>query len=34
MCARARQFAQYMFSPESMAAATLAVYRSLLERED
>lgn len=34
MCARARQFAQYMFSPESMAAATLAVYDTLLERDE
>jgi glycosyltransferase involved in cell wall biosynthesis len=34
MCARARQFAQYMFAPESVAAATLAVYGSLLERDE
>ena len=34
MCARARQFAQYMFSPESVAVATLAVYGSLLERDE
>ncbi len=33
MCARARQFAEYMFSPESVAVATRAVYRSLLARE-
>ena len=34
MAARARQFAQYMFSPEGVAAATLDVYNSLLQRED
>jgi glycosyltransferase involved in cell wall biosynthesis len=34
MCARARQFALYMFAPESVAAATLAVYASLLERDE
>ena len=34
MCARARQFAQYMFSPASMADATLAVYSALLEHEE
>ncbi|MGA7488800.1 MAG: glycosyltransferase [Xanthobacteraceae bacterium] len=34
MGARARQFAQYMFSPEGMAAATLAVYGSLLVHAD
>jgi glycosyltransferase involved in cell wall biosynthesis len=33
MCARAREFAEYMFSPESVAVATRAVYRSLLSRE-
>ena len=33
MCARAREFAEYMFSPESVAVATRAVYRSLLARE-
>jgi glycosyltransferase involved in cell wall biosynthesis len=33
MCARARQFAQYMFSPQSIAAATRAVYTSLLARD-
>lgn len=31
--ARAREFAQYVFSPQSAAAATLAVYSSLLERD-
>jgi glycosyltransferase involved in cell wall biosynthesis len=30
MSARAREFAEYMFSPESVAAATRAVYTSLL----
>jgi glycosyltransferase involved in cell wall biosynthesis len=30
MCARAREFAEYMFSPESVAVATRAVYMSLL----
>jgi glycosyltransferase involved in cell wall biosynthesis len=30
--ARARQFAEYMFSPESVAAATCAVYTSILAR--
>jgi glycosyltransferase involved in cell wall biosynthesis len=34
MCARAREFADYMFSPESVAVATRAVYTSLLARED
>jgi glycosyltransferase involved in cell wall biosynthesis len=34
MAARARQFAQYMFSPEGVAAATLDVYNSLLQRDD
>ena len=33
MCARARQFAEYMFSPQSVAAATRAVYTSLLARD-
>jgi glycosyltransferase involved in cell wall biosynthesis len=33
MSARARQFAQYMFSPQSVAAATRAVYTSLLARD-
>jgi glycosyltransferase involved in cell wall biosynthesis len=33
MSARARQFAEYMFSPDSVAAATRAVYTSLLARE-
>jgi glycosyltransferase involved in cell wall biosynthesis len=32
MAARARQFAKYMFSPQSAAAATRAVYTSLLSR--
>jgi len=32
MCARAREFAEYMFSPESVAVATQAVYASLLAR--
>jgi glycosyltransferase involved in cell wall biosynthesis len=31
--ARARQFAEYMFSPESVAAATRGVYTSLLTRD-
>src|SRR5262245_61881887 len=34
MAARARQFAQYMFSPAGVAAATLDVYNSLLQRDD
>ncbi|HEY6703401.1 MAG TPA: glycosyl transferase, partial [Xanthobacteraceae bacterium] len=34
MGARARQFAQYMFSPEGVAAATLDVYNSLLQHDD
>jgi glycosyltransferase involved in cell wall biosynthesis len=34
MSARARQFAEYMFSPQSIAAATRAVYTSLLAREE
>jgi glycosyltransferase involved in cell wall biosynthesis len=33
MAARARQFAQYMFSPSSVGAMTRAVYGSLLEPE-
>ena len=33
MTARARQFAEYMFSPRSVAAATRAVYTSLLARD-
>jgi hypothetical protein len=33
MAARARQFAQYMFSPRSVAIATRAVYTSLLARD-
>jgi glycosyltransferase involved in cell wall biosynthesis len=33
MCARSRQFAEYMFSPQSVAAATRAVYTSLLARD-
>jgi glycosyltransferase involved in cell wall biosynthesis len=33
MSARARQFAQYMFSPRSIAVATRAVYTSLLARD-
>ena len=31
--ARARQFAEYMFSPHRAAAATLEIYASLLEAE-
>jgi glycosyltransferase involved in cell wall biosynthesis len=34
MGARARQFAEYMFSPRSVALATRAVYTSLLARDD
>jgi glycosyltransferase involved in cell wall biosynthesis len=34
MSARARQFAEYMFSPRSIAVATRAVYTSLLAREE
>jgi glycosyltransferase involved in cell wall biosynthesis len=34
MAARARQFAEYMFSPRSVAIATRAVYTSLLARDD
>jgi glycosyltransferase involved in cell wall biosynthesis len=33
MAARARHFAKYMFSPDSAAAATHAVYTALLERD-
>jgi glycosyltransferase involved in cell wall biosynthesis len=33
MSARARQFAEYMFSPQSIAVATRAVYTSLLARD-
>jgi glycosyltransferase involved in cell wall biosynthesis len=33
MAARAREFAEYMFSPQSAAAAARAVYMSLLTRE-
>jgi glycosyltransferase involved in cell wall biosynthesis len=33
MAARARQFAEYMFSPRSVATATRAVYTSLLARD-
>jgi glycosyltransferase involved in cell wall biosynthesis len=33
MSARARQFAEYMFSPQSVAVATRAVYTTLLARE-
>jgi glycosyltransferase involved in cell wall biosynthesis len=33
MSARARQFAEYMFSPASIAVATRAVYTSLLARD-
>jgi glycosyltransferase involved in cell wall biosynthesis len=33
MSARARQFAEYMFAPENVAAATAAVYTALLARE-
>jgi glycosyltransferase involved in cell wall biosynthesis len=33
MAARARQFARYMFSPESVGTATRAVYSALLARE-
>ena len=34
MAMRARQFAEYMFSPRSVAVATRAVYTSLLARDD
>jgi glycosyltransferase involved in cell wall biosynthesis len=33
MAARAREFAEYMFSPASVAVATRAVYTSLLARD-
>ena len=33
LAARARQFAQYMFSPESVVAATRAIYSALLARD-
>ena len=33
MTARARQFAEYMFSPRSVAVSTRAVYTSLLARD-
>ena len=33
MCARAREFAEYMFSPESVAEAMRSVYTSLLARD-
>jgi glycosyltransferase involved in cell wall biosynthesis len=33
MAARAREFAEYMFSPRSAAVATRAVYMSLLARD-
>jgi glycosyltransferase involved in cell wall biosynthesis len=33
MSARARQFAHYLFSPQSVAVATRAVYTSLLARD-
>ena len=33
MSARARQFAEYMFSPESVAEAMRSVYTSLLARD-
>jgi glycosyltransferase involved in cell wall biosynthesis len=33
MSARARQFAEYMFSPASVAVAMRAVYTSLLARD-
>jgi glycosyltransferase involved in cell wall biosynthesis len=33
IAARARQFAEFMFAPESVAAATRAVYTSLLARD-
>jgi glycosyltransferase involved in cell wall biosynthesis len=32
--ARARQFAEYMFSPQRATAATLEVYASLLDGDD
>ena len=33
MAARARQFARYMFAPESIANATRSVYTALLARD-
>ena len=33
LAARARQFAEYMFAPSRIGAATLEVYTSLLETE-
>jgi glycosyltransferase involved in cell wall biosynthesis len=33
MSARARQFAEYMFSSESISAATRAIYAALLTRD-
>jgi glycosyltransferase involved in cell wall biosynthesis len=33
VAARSRQFAEYMFAPSRIAAATLEVYSSLLEAE-
>jgi glycosyltransferase involved in cell wall biosynthesis len=33
LAARARQFAQFMFSPESVVSATRAVYTDLLARD-
>jgi len=33
MAARARHFAEYMFSPHSVATATHAVYTAVLERD-
>jgi glycosyltransferase involved in cell wall biosynthesis len=33
LAARARQYAQFMFSPESVVSATRAVYTSLLARD-
>jgi glycosyltransferase involved in cell wall biosynthesis len=34
LAARARQFAEYMFSPQRAAAATLEIYASLLESKE
>jgi hypothetical protein len=33
LAARARQFAEFMFSPQSVVAATRTVYTSLLARD-
>jgi hypothetical protein len=33
LAARARQFAEFMFAPESVAAATRAGYTSLMARD-